>query len=182
MMKKVVRTISMLALFVLPATLLFSSRAFADSISINLTDPVQSGTARSTVSFSATVTAPDTNKGTVFLNGDSFDVTTPLVLNDSGFQGSPLSLDPGDSFSGELFSFALPSDLPTGQYIGSFEILGGADGGAQDTLGTVNFQVDVAPTVSAVPEPESLMMLAAGLPGVAVLVQRKWRQTSGNRG
>jgi PEP-CTERM motif len=125
---------------------------------------------------------PDTNEGTVFLNGDSFDVTTPLVLNDSGFQGSPLSQDPGDSFSGELFSFGLPSDLPVGQYIGSFEILGGADGGAQDTLGTVNFQVDVAPAVSAVPEPESLMMLAAGLPGVAVLVQRKWRQTSDNRG
>lgn len=176
MMKKVIRTLSMLTLFVLPATLLPSTRAFADSISLNLTSPVESAAAGSTVSFSATVSAPDTNGGTVFLNGDSFDVTSPLVFDDSGFLlNFPLSLDPGDSFSGELFSFALPSDLPAGQYIGSFEIVGGADGGAQDVLSTVDFQVNVAgaPTV---PEPESLMLLAAGLPGVAVLVRRRWQQ------
>jgi hypothetical protein len=72
----------------------------------------------------------------------------------------------------------LPLDLPAGQYIGSFEILGGADDGAFDTLSTVNFQVNVASIVSAVPEPESLMLLAAGLPGVAVLARRRWRQLS----
>jgi hypothetical protein len=177
MMKKIAGTLSMLGLLVLPATLLSSPHAFADTISLTLTAPVQSGTAGSIVSFSATVEAPGTNAGTVFLNGDSFDVTSPLVFDDSGFASFPLSLDPGDSFSGELFSFALPSDLPAGQYIGSFEILGGADG-AQDTLSTVNFQVDVAPTVSDVPEPESLMLLATGLPGVAMLVRRRWRADS----
>ena len=83
-------------LLVLPAALLSSPRAFADTISLNLTAPVQSGTAGSTVFFSATV-APGTNAGTVFLNGDSFDVTSPLRLDDSGFASFPLSLDPGDS-------------------------------------------------------------------------------------
>jgi hypothetical protein len=181
MMKKIVGTLSMLGLLVLPAALLSSPRAFADTISLNLTAPVQSGTAGSTVSFSATVAAPGTNAGTVFLNGDSFDVTSPLIFDDSGFASFPFSLDPGDSFSGELFSFVLPSDLSAGQYIGSFEILGGADDGALDTLSTVNFQVNVASTVSAVPEPESLMLLAAGLPGVAVLVRRRWQQISDSR-
>jgi hypothetical protein len=182
MMKKAVRTLSMFALFVLAATLLLSSRTFADTIGLSLNAPAQPVTAGSTVSFVATVSAPGTNGGTVFLNGDSFTVSSPLILDDSGFFNDfPLSLDPGDSFSGTLFSIALPSNLAAGLYTGSFEILGGADSDALDTLGSVDFQVNVAPTASTVPEPESLMLLAAGLPGVALLVQRKWRRFSDNK-
>jgi hypothetical protein len=178
MMKKTVRTLSMFALFVLAATLL-SPRTFADTINLNLNAPAQPGTAGSTVSFVATVSAPGTNGGTVFLNGDSFNVSSPLILDDSGFFNNfPLSLDPGESFSETLFSIALPSNLAAGLYTGSFAILGGADGGALDTLGSVDFQVNVASAPSTVPEPESLMLLAAGLPGVALLVQRKYRQFS----
>ena len=181
MMKKTVRTLSTFALFVLAATLLLSSRTFADTIGLSLNAPAQSGTAGSTVSFVATVSAPGTNGGTVFLNGDSFNVSSPLLLDDSGFFNDfPFSLDPGDSSSGTLFSIALPSNLAAGLYTGSFEILGGADSDALDTLGSVDFQVNVAPTASTVPEPESLMLLAAGLPGVVFLVQRKWRRFSGS--
>jgi hypothetical protein len=172
----------MFALFVLAATSLLSSRTFADTIDLSLNAPAQSGTAGSTVSFVATVLAPGTNGGTVFLNGDSFNVSSPLILDDSGFFNDfPLSLDPGDSFSGTLFSIALPSNLAAGLYTGSFEILGGADSDALNTLGSVDFQVNLVPTSSTVPEPESLMLLAAGLPGVALLVQRKWRQFSDNK-
>ncbi len=172
----------MFALFVLAATLLLPSRTFADTIDLSLSAPVQSGTAGSTVSFDATVSAPGTNGSTVFLNGDSFDVTSPLTLDDSGFFNDfPLSLDPGDSFSGTLFSIGLPSNLAAGLYTGSFTIVGGADGDAQDTLASVDWQVNVAPTASTVPEPESLMLLVAGLPGVALLVQRKWRGHSDSK-
>jgi hypothetical protein len=182
MMKKAVRTHSMFALFVVAATLLLSSRAFADTISLSLNAPAQSGTAGSTVSFDATVSAPGKNSGTVFLNGDSFNVSSPLIVDDSGFLlDFPLNLDPGDSFSVVLFSIALPSNVAAGLYTGSFEILGGADSGALDTLGSVDFQVNVAPTASTVPEPESLMLLAVGLPGVAFLVQRKWRGSSDSK-
>ncbi|MCU1251456.1 MAG: sorting protein [Edaphobacter sp.] len=179
-MKKAVRTLSMFALFVLAATLLLSSRTFADTIDLSLNAPAQPGTAGSTVSFAATVSAPGTNGGTVFFNGDGFNVSSPLLLDDSGFFFDfPLSLDPGESFSGPLFSIALPSNLAAGLYTGSFEILGGAHSGALDTLGSVNFQVNVAP--STVPEPESLMLLAAGLPGMAFLVQKKWRRSSDSK-
>jgi hypothetical protein len=182
MMKKAVRTLSTFALFVLAATMLLSSRTFADTIGLSLSAPVQSSTVGSTVSFVATVSAPGTNAATVFLNGDSFDISSPLTLDDSGFLFDfPLSLDPGDSFSGTLFSVSLPSNVAAGSYTGSFEILGGADGGAQDTLGSVDWQVDVAPTASSVPEPESLLLLASGLPGVALLVQRKWRRYSDSK-
>jgi hypothetical protein len=176
MMKKALRTLST---FALAATLLLSTRAFADTIGLSLTAPTQTGTAGSTVSFAATVSAPGTNGGTVFLNGDSFNVSSPLTLDDSGFLFDfPLSLDPGDSFSGVLFSIDLPASLAAGLYTGSFEILGAADGGTFDTLASVDFQVNVVPTASTVPEPESLMLLAAGLPGVALLVRRKCRPFS----
>jgi hypothetical protein len=183
MMKKTVRTLSTFALFVLAATLLLSSRTFADTIGLSLNAPAQSGTAGSTVSFVATMLAPGTNGGTVFLNGDSFNVSSPLLLDDSGFFNDfPFSLDPGDSSSGTLFSIALPSNLAAGLYTGSFEILGGADSGAQDTIASVqDSPLNVAPTASTVPEPESLMLLAAGLPGVALLVQRRWRRLSDSK-
>lgn len=149
---------------------------------LSLNAPAQQGTVGSTVSFVATVLAPGTNGGTVFLNGDSFDVSSPLILGDSGFFNDfPLSLDPGESFSGTLFSIALPSNLAAGLYRGSFEILGGADSDALETLGSVDFQVNVAPTANTVPEPESLMLVVAGLPGVALLVQRKWRRFSDSK-
>jgi hypothetical protein len=180
MMKKTVRTLSTFALFVVAATLLLSSRTFADTIGFSLNAPAQPGTAGSTVSFVATVSAPGTNGGTVFLNGDGFTVPSPLLLDDSGFFNDfPFSLDPGDSLSGVLFTITLPSNTAAGLYTGSFQILGGANSDAQDTLGSVDFQVNVAP--STVPEPESLMLLAAGLPGVALLVQRRWRWFSDSK-
>jgi hypothetical protein len=183
MMKKTVGTLSMFALFVLVATLLLSSRTLADTIDLSLNAPAQPVTAGSTVSYFATVSAPGTNGGSVFLNGDSFTVSSPLLLDDSGFFNDfPLSLDPGDSFSGVLFSITLPSNTAAGLYTVTFDILGGADSGALDTIGLVpDFPVNVVPTASTVPEPESLMLLAAGLPGVALLVQRKWRRFSDSK-
>lgn len=164
----------MFALFVLAATLLLSSPASADTISLNLANAVQTGTAGSTVSFFATVAAPGTNGGTVYLNGDNFNLDAPLTLNDDGFfLGFPLSLDAGDSYTGLLFTVSLSSNIASGLYSGFFEILGGSDGGAQNTLQSVNFQVNVAPVASAVPEPESLMLMAAGLPGLAIVVRSK---------
>ena len=183
MMKKAVRTLSLFALFVLVATLLLSSRTFADTIGLSLNAPAQPVTAGSTVSFVATVSAPGKNSGTVFLNGFSFNVPSPLILDDSGFFNDfPFSLDPGDSFSGVLFTITLPSNTAAGLYPVTFEILGGADSGAQDTIASVqDLPVNVASTASTVPEPESLMLLVAGLPGVAFLVQRKWRRSSGSK-
>ena len=52
---------------------LLSVPAFADSITITLANPVQSAFAPSTVSFTATVDAPNTNTADIYLNGDSFN-------------------------------------------------------------------------------------------------------------
>ncbi len=176
MFKKTAFSISTL---VLGAALLLARPASADTITLNLTNPVQTGAGGSTLSFDATVSAPGKNGGTIFLNGDDFTVPSPLTLNDDGFFfGFPLSLDPGDSFSGLLFTISLPPGISAGPYLGSFSILGGADGSAQDVLATVNFTVNATAGTSAVPEPGSLMLLGTGLAGLVVRV-RRWGAVRG---
>jgi hypothetical protein len=135
---------------------------------------VQTGAAGSTLSFDATVAAPSNNGGTIYLNGDNFtSLASPLISSDDGFLlGFPLSLDPGKSFSGVLFTITLPLDINAGQYLGSFAILGGADGGALDELATVDFTVNATAETSAVPEPDSLMLFATGLAGIMLRAKR----------
>jgi hypothetical protein len=141
MFKKTIFSISM---FALGAALLLPRPASADIITLNLANPVQTGAAGSTLSFDATVTAPTNNGGTVYLNGDNFtSLASPLTSNDDGFLlGFPLSLDPGDSFAGLLFTITLPPSINPGQYLGSFVILGGTNGDAQDELAQINFTVN----------------------------------------
>ncbi len=141
--------------------LLVSSRAFGDTINLTLSNPVQFGVPGSSLSFIATVSAPNTNAATVYLNGDSFDVDSPLTLDDSGFWGNFLSVDPGTSITDLLFTITIPSTAPITDYSGFFALLGGADGGAQDILASTTFKV------SAVPEPSNVLLVATGLAGLA---------------
>src|SRR5207237_10923042 len=96
-----------------------------------------------------------------------------LTSMDDGFLlGFLLSVDPVESFSGLLFTITLPSDINAGQYLGSFAILGGAEGGALDELATVNFTVNATDGTGEVSEPDSLMLLATGLAGMMLRVKR----------
>lgn len=150
--------------------LVFSTSAFADTLNLTLSDPIQSATPGSTVSFTATASAPSTNGATVFLNSDNYNLDSPLTLDDDGFfLGFPYSLDPGDSFTGLLFSVEIPVDAAIGTYNGFFEILGGADGNSSDILSTVSFQVNTA-SANVVPEPRSIFLLATGCLGLIFLV------------
>lgn len=165
MMKKTTFTLSTL----LALLLVFGTSAFADTLNLSLSNPVQSGAPGSTVSFIATASAPTTNGATVYLNNDSFNVDSPLALNDDGFFfGFPFTLDPGDSFTGLLFSVDIPAGAALTSYNGSFTILGGADGSASDILSTVSFQVNAASS-SVVPEPSSILLLATGFLGMVFM-------------
>lgn len=160
MNRKKLLTLSML---VLTAALLLSVSAFADSVTITLANPVQWTYAPGTVSFTATVAAPNTNAADIYLNSDSFNVDAPLTVDDSGFFGFPLFLSPGTSYTGVLFTVDVPNATPLGPYYGYFQILGGSDGNAQDAISNVaRFEVDVVPT----PEPGTMLLLGSG--GIAL--------------
>ena len=157
MMKRKLLTFSLLAL----AALLLSVPAFADSITITLANPVQSSFAPNTVSFTATVDAPNTNSADIYLNGDSFNVDAPLTVDDSGFFSFPLFLSPGGSYTGVLFTVDVPSATPLGAYFGYFQILGGSDGSELNAISNVaDFEVDVR--AAGVPEPGTMLLLGSG--------------------
>lgn len=140
--------------------------AFAETLNLSLMNPTQSGAPGETLSFYATASSPSSNGSTIYLNSDSFNFSAPgATVDDSGFFFTfPLSLEPNDSFTGELFSVNLPPGLPQGVYSGYFEILGGSDPSALNTIATVDFQVD-----RPVPEPATWLLLATG---IAFLTER----------
>ncbi|MBS1822525.1 MAG: PEP-CTERM sorting domain-containing protein [Acidobacteria bacterium] len=156
MMKKTALSISVFVL----AALVLVPLASADTISLTLTNPVQTASPGSTVSFDATVTAIYDKLGPAYLNGDSSGITGSLTVNDTPFLVNfPLVMSAGDSVTNLLFTVALPSGLAPGMYTGYFSILGGLNSSALGTLDTAEFTINA----STVPEPATWALIGTGM-------------------
>jgi hypothetical protein len=171
MTKKITHALSVLGL-----ALMASALASADVIDFSLVNPPLVAYPGTVLSFSATVSAPVTNGAPVFLNADSTTIDYPLTLDDSPFFNNfPLSLSPGSSFTGLLFTVTVPTYVTVlNYYNGYFEIDGGADSSAGDDLASVNFQIEAVPPV---PEPGNAVLPLVGLAGIVLMVLRRKRCT-----
>jgi hypothetical protein len=154
-----------------------TAAAKADEVTIALDQPSQSASAGDTLQFFGTITN-DTDT-TLYLNSD--DLTLPglsLTTTDQFFNTVPALLAPdGTSGDIELFDVTVSDPLfdSAGTYTGAYTLIGGADGNAQDNLGTATFSVT---TLAATPEPSSLYLLLTGLLAMAALAWKATRPQS----
>jgi hypothetical protein len=166
---KIFQSFSLFALAA--AVLLLAKPAHADSISFQLLDPVQNVSSGSTVVFSALIETTG-NAAPIYLNGVNDGVDSPLILNDDAFFNlTPLELDANGSYTNALFSIIVPTGV-SGAFNGYFDVQGGTDSSAGDTLATSAFELDVTNTSTA-PEPSSISLFGFGLLAVAAFASRK---------
>jgi hypothetical protein len=147
--------------------------AWADTTLV-FSSPNQSGPGPS-FTFEATVTNSSDATSAVYLNGYFILGDLPSSAYDvTGFNSFPLSLDPGKSYTGELFiAFAPLYGLGPNDYKGTFEITGGSDGGAGGDVASADFSINVSEPPSETPEPSSLVLLLTGLAGFAGALRRR---------
>ena len=139
-------------------------------INITFDNAAQSGMAESTLQFFGTIT----NMGStpVFLNGDSLNLAggSDFTTNDLFYTNVPVSVAAGGSSGDiELFDVTVASpfvDTLT-TYNGTYTLLGGVDGGAQDLLAEGAFSVNVTP------EPGYFALLGIGLVLITWLHRRR---------
>jgi len=147
-----------------------SVAAKADGITLTLDQANPTASAGGTLQFFGTITN-DTDT-TLFLNNDDLTLAgLSLTTTDQFFNTVPISLAPegqaGDSSGDiELFDVSVSDPLldATGVYAGTYTLFGGADGSAQDNLGSTSFSVT---TVFPVPEPSTLYLLLSGMLAMA---------------
>jgi hypothetical protein len=166
----------------LTMTVLGGTAAQAGSITVTFDTPDQTGTDGDRLQFFGTIA--NTGAATVYLNEDSLALAgapVDFTIDDLFLTNVaiPISLDPGtDSGDVELFDITIAEPFPDtyAQYFGSYGLVGGVDGNAQDTLvdPAVSFSVTA---VSPSPEPGTWILMSAALIGLAAVRRRSSRHT-----
>lgn len=146
-------------LYLMASLALAAGGARADDIQISFDFAFQTGIPGEELIFTGTIT--NNGADTVFLNGDSLNPSgDSFVVTDQFYNTVPISLDAGQSSGDiELFDVTPNSHFTDtyGSFPGTYSLIGGVDGNAQDVLTLTDFTVDVAP------EPPPSILFAAGL-------------------
>lgn len=156
----------MKVLFTVLAGLFLAANAGAGII-VSFDEPTLSAGSGETASFSGVLTNDGLDP--VYLNGNNFTFSLTgenYALNDLFFANVPISLNAGESTTSlGLFDIQLSTFLsqPPGIYSGTWLLLGGLDGEAQEVVGQAEF------TVHVTPEPSAFVLLGFGLVSVTYL-------------
>lgn len=160
----------LLCLFAASCSLgLLSNAAHADTLSLTLANPAPVSTQMGgTVNYFGTIAAAASNTGAEYLNGDAYSIGAPFTFDDSGFfNNAPLSLAPGQSYTGLLFDIVVPAGSDVGTYSGYFDILGGSTPNSYNNLASASFSTSVTP------EPSTWLLLGTGLLGMGLVLRRR---------
>ena len=159
-----------------------AASACGGTIGVNLVSTELAGMAGDTLTFQGTLS--NSSGATQFING------AQLLLN--GFSSSqfdssdfltyaPFTIANGVTSSQfPFFTVTIPALLSAGPYEGSFSVLGGSTGAAQNDLGDAPFTVQVG--AAPVPEPSSAVLLTLGAGWVILLRVRTRGRISHVRG
>jgi hypothetical protein len=161
----------------LTMTVLGVTAASAGLISVTLAQPDQTGADGDVIQFFGTIS--NSGSSTVYLNQDSLNFSASggdfavddLFLTNVSI---PIALDPGaNSGSVELFDIAIASPFPDTytQYFGTYGLIGGVDGNAQDNLVDPAIAFSVT-AVSPAPEPGTWALMGVALIGLGTFRRR----------
>jgi hypothetical protein len=165
--------VAMLALSVM---LLISGRVEADPLTFTVTNPSQSGTVGSVLTFTGSIT--NVAAPAVTIAGSNFTFTAPaeLAFDDSAFVVNFLGQVVGDGATlGPLsiFTITIGAGVAPGTYNGVFSILYDSDLGLGQETNLQTFSITVQPDVEPIPEPATLVLLGLGLMGMAGARRRR---------
>jgi hypothetical protein len=149
--------------------LVSGTAARANTLTITLSSPFQSAVGGDVLVLAFDATVTNNTGATVYLNGDTPTVDSPLTLDDSPYNDNSnwFVLGPGGSYSGLLFNVDIPLGTVDGLYAGNFEIVGGLDNNAVNDIGDATFDVQVTP------EPSNFLLLGTALLALGALAGRK---------
>jgi hypothetical protein len=171
------RKLATLAAAIFCTMMLASPALRADTVTINLLSNTINLASGTTGHFYANAFAPSSNLAAEYLNGlEMGSLDAGLSDNeDNFFVNWPLSLDPNTSympagFFDVFFDITVAPNVAVGTVLhGTYDLLGGGDGNAQNVIATGNF------TVNVTPEPGSLLLMGTGLVGAIGTLRRKLR-------